>query len=230
MKKTALRVVATLIAGWIGTAQAATDDQKCLAGRAKAKGKYLQCVEKSYSEFFGGGELDQAKLRKCRTKYTATWAKLQKLTGSTLCTLPRFVDNGTTVTDNLTGLIWEKKFALPGDHDVTAGYTWSVNPGTEDGTAFTGFLRNLNALGGFAGANGWRLPTTAELQTLLVSPCTAPPCIDPVFGATQSDAYWSATTDSTYSHFAWTANFGLDISTNGDKQALLYLRAVRAGD
>ena len=82
-----------------------------------------------------------------------------------------FRDNGDgTVTDDSTGLMWEKKTRPPRGadsdvHNVTYAYSWSRSgdpsevTGTEpDGTAFTLFLRTLNE-GRFAGHSDWRLPT-----------------------------------------------------------------------
>lgn len=130
----------------------------------------------------------------------------------------RFVDNGDgTVSDRQTGLQWEKKTTEPGSggslsdpHDVDNEYTWSVNGGP-DGTVFTSFLAGLNqgapgvgnclsdGTGGFAGHCDWRLPTIAELQTIVdttVPGCqSGAPCIDPIFEpiAGGTSAYWSAT-------------------------------------
>jgi len=76
------------------------------------------------------------------------------------CALPgygaRFVDNGLTVTDNLTHLEWEKKDGAGGGanlanpHDVDNTYSWTVSgsPYPPDGTAFTSFLAKLNDGGG----------------------------------------------------------------------------------
>src|SRR5262245_4084374 len=94
-------LVAGVVVGWISTAQGASDEDRCLSGRAKAKGKYEQCV----ANWLGGGSfflpLDRVKLSKCRERYAATWTRLQRLTGSPTCGgQPRYVDNGNgTVTD-----------------------------------------------------------------------------------------------------------------------------------
>jgi cysteine-rich repeat protein len=94
----------------------------------------------------------------------------------------RFVDNGDgTITDGLTGLMWEKKDLSGGIHDKYNTYTWSTGPPwNPDGTAFTLFLDTLNntcdgdestacttnatctgignGLCGHAGYRDWRLP------------------------------------------------------------------------
>lgn len=121
MKQIGLLVVSVLITGWVGTAHAATAEEKCVARRAKAQAKYNGCVAKWLSKGYGGGGFEQDKLSKCREKYAATWTKLQGLTGSTTCALPRFVEDTTTVTDNLTGLVWEKKTTVVGSGEDLAG-------------------------------------------------------------------------------------------------------------
>jgi hypothetical protein len=79
--------------------------------------------------------------------------------GTQTCS-PRYVDNGDqTVTDNQTGLMWEKKFdssvpiictlgdpSCPPDpvHDVNSRYAWSTSGLAADGPLFTVFLATLN--------------------------------------------------------------------------------------
>ena len=242
--------VAALLAS-VSAAQAAADpEQKCQKGRYDAAAKYNQCQQKVMGKFFAGSYMDYfagsypdytgkflPALSKCRVKYTDTWATLQaKATGTGVtCDNDRYDDNGDgTVTDRLTGLQWEQKT----DDNVTVHdkdnlYSWSAtSPYTAaDGTAFTSFLATLNSSGCFAGQCDWRLPTIYELQTILLEPypCGTSPCIDPVFGPTVANRYWSASTYATSPDGAWIVGF-----FNGDVNLIYkgfnsYVRAVRAG-
>jgi hypothetical protein len=173
-----------------------TPEQKCQSARFRAAVKYNACSQKPFINpaiSFGSG---------CRQRYAATWVRLQssaELAG-TSCDAPRWVDNGDgTVTDNLTGLQWEKKTNDATIHDVANPYTWSASGTLADGTAFTGFLAPLNAGACFAGQCDWRLPTLQELGTILLPepyPCTTNPCIDAAFGAVPMGSErlnWSST-------------------------------------
>src|SRR5450631_113015 len=83
---------------------------------------------------------------------------------------PRYVDNGDgTVTDNRTGLMWEKKSAAgTGDvHDVNNFYTWNATSPLTDpsGTLYSDLLHQLDGLefsgaphSCFAGHCDWRIP------------------------------------------------------------------------
>jgi len=239
-------VLATLVAGTLlvpasATHAAGTPEQTCQQGLYRAAAQYSACQQKALAKFFGGGAYNklQAATSKCRVKYTSTWPKLQAKAPGSTCDTTRFTDNGTTVTDNLTGLQWEKKqnldstqnFADP--HDADNVYSWSAAPPflATDGTVFTTFLPTLNSGGCFAGLCDWRLPTIYELQTILLEayPCATYPCIDPVFGPTVADGYWSATTDATYPVGAWGAFFGSGYMDGVAKSGFLAVRAVRAG-
>ena len=154
----------------------------------------------------------------------------------------RFVDNGDgTVCDHQTGLMWEQKDGvsdgtvdLNNPRDVDNIYSWSISGGPPDGTAYTDFLARLN--GTIANTNpseqlgghrDWRLPTSAELQTIL--DCSFSPCIDPTFGPTAATFYWSSTSLASNPLNAWVAFFFDGGVLNGNKSIDTRVRAVRGG-
>jgi hypothetical protein len=181
----------------------------------------------------------QTTASRCRTKYVAVWAKLQarsSLAGSS-CVGPRFTDNGPTVTDNWTGLQWEKKTSLDDvpnladRQDADNNYTWTATGTVGDGSAFAGFLAPLNS-SCFAGRCDWRLPTRDELQTILSQPfpCISGPCLDPVFGPTQDGrgegSYWTASTYGAVPGQAWVVSFHDGTLDVADKAVMTHVRAV----
>lgn len=218
--------------------------QGCIEGVVAKDAKGVGCNERNehcFDSFTG--------FARCRHSYLGKWKGFQQeasLAGST-CVGARFTDNTDgTVTDNLSGLVWEKKTSDGSVHDVGNGYTLTTGPPyIESGTAYTSFLATLNS-SGFAGASGWRLPTLPELQTIVLdfpckgaangpNPnaciCAADPCIDPAFGLALSGDYWSATSElQTNPDFAWFVFFGRGWVYEVDfKDDALSARAVRGG-
>jgi len=100
---------------------------------------------------------------------------------------PRFTDNGdSTVTDNLTGLMWTKDANLPG---------------TKRWLEALDYCNNLT----LAGYSDWRLPNVNELESLVnaneadgASWLTAQGFI-----SVQPSSYWSSTTDAYNTDSAW---------------------------
>ncbi len=236
-----------------------TPQEKCDQARVTAWKTYVACIDKVVGTVYGCQPTKSCKadmfaaFAKCRHTYFKNWTTFRgrkSLTGST-CVASRFTstDSDATVTDALTGLVWEKKTGSLGNpedsnpENVVNIYTWSTGSSKEDGTAFTTFLTAGVNTPGFAGANGWRVPTLAELQTILLDfPCTGPTfgpptcvcgvlpaCIDPTFGVTAPSAYWSATSYVPAPSFAWTVNMGGAAVIENDETVSTSVRAVRGG-
>jgi len=181
--------------------------------------------------------------------------------GSFVCnsSVPRYVDNGDgTITDNQTGLMWEKKTGIIGSlnpsdiHDVNNAYsiTTLFPSDVNNGTLYTTFLWTLNDLidpASFSATNldgstarcfakhcDWRIPTIGELRTILVAPgqCQNFICIDPIFLPTNiNNAYWSSTPwlDSQGDTvFQFLAYFGNGVASFNGRNGLWFSRAVRS--
>jgi Protein of unknown function (DUF1566) len=109
----------------------------------------------------------------------------------------RFVDNGDdTITDTMTGLMWEKKTTAVGSgpsamdvRDVDNRFTWEY--------AMNDYVDRLNGRliafatdGAFARRTDWRIPTMQELQTI-VEP-SAPGRMHAAFGPNAPASYWTS--------------------------------------
>jgi hypothetical protein len=144
----------------------------------------------------------------------------------------RFVDNGDgTVWDSQTGLLWEKKVAGAGClHCVSDAYNWT-GAAIDWIDRLNGRLISDPNQPSFAGYTDWRLPTLAELRTILAapSPCSASPCINPVFGPTMLAGYWTASTFLGSPGAAWDVFFTNGFVNANSKTTPMFVRAVRGG-
>lgn len=144
----------------------------------------------------------------------------------------RFGNNGDgTVTDYETGWQWERKRGVFGGlcvlndkhcTNLTFTYGEAVDfvDADSDGTVVTCFL----------GYCDWRLPTLRELRSILIEPCIAAPCIDPVFGSTAPGRYWSATAFVSPGFGLRNVDFATGSTTGGSSPNFeYYVRAVRPG-
>ena len=148
-----------------------------------------------------------------------------------------YTDNGTTITDNQTGLTWEKLVDDDSVHDQDNIYTWAQ--------AFAK-VQELNTAPCFAGHCDWRVPNVNELHSLIdygstglpvgavfnmncAPACTAmTPC-----SCTPLGAYWSSTTYTTNGDAtgenAWEVLFDLGYVVIDVKNSAVFVRAVRGG-
>lgn len=146
---------------------------------------------------------------------------------------PRFEDhmNGT-VTDKLTGLIWQK-----------SGNCRAFFPldflSTENLRSWTRAIISCNALSsGFCGlsdgskAGDWRLPNLKELDSLIDLGRRNPYALSadcPLADSTLYDPYWSSTNDlgaNTLARYVW---FETGCDNWGEKTSVHAVRCVRGG-
>ncbi len=122
-----------------------------------------------------------------------------------------FTDNGNgTLTDNVTGLIWQQAA-----DDTTR--TW------QDALGYC----NNNPHPPLPGRD-WRLPNIKELESI-VDDTRFSPAIDPVFTGTALTAYWSATTYASTTSNAWQVDFNYGNVGSALKTDTAYVRCVHSG-
>ena len=120
--------------------------------------------------------------------------------------------DGKTVTDNRTGLMWQKEYATDKTWKLALKYC-------EDLT--------------YAGYSDWRLPNKNELASLVNYEKSASPYS--YFQNMPSTYFWSSSTLVGWTSYAWYVNFGsgnVDFYINNDedlknKQKKYYVRCVR---
>jgi len=144
-----------------------------------------------------------------------------------------FTDNlDGTVTDQATGLTWEKLSDDGTIHDKDKTYTWA--------RALSVKVKALNA-SRFAGYRDWRLPNAFEMYSLsnlgktfpvVYAPfntgCTAG-CTVKTCSCTRSYNYWSSTTSEYYPASAWFVDSTYGFTGAEFKTASFTVRAVRGG-
>jgi len=148
-----------------------------------------------------------------------------------------FTDNGNgTITDDNTGLVWEKKDRGGGIHDQGNTYLW-VN-------VKTSFIDVLNTGPCFAGHCDWRVPNYQELSTIIdygknnaavptvfdnncTAGCTS--VLGTSCSCTPNNPYYTSTTYNLGSTNVWTIDMGNGQIVNDPKGTARRVRAVRGG-
>jgi len=140
------------------------------------------------------------------TSYTATFGEDHDY----LIHPPAFTDNGNgTVTDNITGLVWQQK-----DDAVTRIWSSAVN-----------YCDTLV----LAGYYDWRLPSKRELMDIVNYGRSNPSIDSAVFTNTSANYYWSATSVATTTDYLWVVGFEYGSAAKYIKSSTLNTRCVRGG-
>jgi hypothetical protein len=149
-----------------------------------------------------------------------------------------YADNGNgTVTDNNTGLMWQKCTVGYTDVNACTGggavkYNWYQATGTVDINSnpvsqFKNVCADLNT-SNFGGHADWRLPTKKELVTLVdYGRSNTLPTIDPIFTSTSLSYYWSSNAKTGTSSKAWYVDFIHGSWNHQTMSITAYVRCVR---
>lgn len=149
-----------------------------------------------------------------------------------------FTDNGDgTITDNVTGLMWEKLSNDGGIHDRGQAFSWSDASATK--------IAALNS-SKFAGHSDWRLPNRFELETLIEltentfttfpefngacpDGCAATTCSCAIRQTppSYSSSAWSSSSVRFLPAYAWFVDFENGFVDGAYKSGKNHVRAVR---
>jgi hypothetical protein len=145
-----------------------------------------------------------------------------------------YTDNGDgTVTDNNTGLMWQK-CSVGQNNDAScsgtaSGFNWFTATGTYNNVNNPS---SLNACGSVvSGYNDWRLPTNKELVTIVDYALAYPgPTINStIFPNTLAWGYWTSTLWAGGAYNGWHVNFNHGDDSLSNVQTGWYVRCVRGG-
>lgn len=152
------------------------------------------------------------------------------------------------VRDNTTGLMWEVKTIDGGLRDQNHTYTW-YNPDSEENAGAPGRADGGDCAGsscdthsyvqavneeGLCGFSDWRMPTRAELRSIVDYQATFPAIPTGYFPNTVASSFWSAEPNETYPNFAWHTDFKFGLASyyyfkSGAKSVRL-VRDVQQGE
>jgi len=144
---------------------------------------------------------------------------------------PSYTDDADgTITDNVTGLIWQKCSA--GQNATTCSgtaltYKWYEASGTADATYNAGGATNVCGSLTTGGQTDWRLPNSFELMAIADSEIFNPAINGIYFPSTLASYYWSTTAYVDFPSNAWYADFRYGLVDKVVKTTSIYVRCVR---
>ncbi|MFZ3137525.1 MAG: DUF1566 domain-containing protein [Thermodesulfovibrionales bacterium] len=127
------------------------------------------------------------------------------------------------MTDNNTGLIWQK-------YENASGYNWYQASGTYDAT-YNPTSQNICGSLNLGGYSDWRLPSKKELMSIVdySIPLPGPTINTTYFPNTFAFYYWSSTTGAESPGYAWVVDFYDGAVYYGSKSSPEAVRCVRGG-
>ena len=148
------------------------------------------------------------------------------------------------IRDNLTGLIWARNANLAANSawSTTGAMTWTnAFDFIANSTGIVNGANSVDGLGGYGGANDWRMPNERELRSLVDDSWAGPTLCNAAGNAQWSEGdlftgvqattwYWSSTTRIGNPVSVWGVNFSTGDSTYGiSKTGTYYVWPVRGG-
>ena len=146
-----------------------------------------------------------------------------------------YTNNGNgTVTDNNTGLMWQR-CSVGQNNDATCSgpattFAWYRASGTYDASFNSSSLSVCGNLT-WGGYSDWRLPGKKELMSIVdyAIPYPGQTISSAYFSNTVASGYWSSTTYANYPSYAWYVYFYNGHVGGNDKDYSNYVRCVRGG-
>jgi hypothetical protein len=135
-----------------------------------------------------------------------------------------YIDNNNgTVTDKKTGLMWQK--CSVGEDIKNNTCVGIIDGFTFDETEKV--VQQVNAGENNLGHNDWRLPSIAELRTLLDESCSSPTLNAAIFPTTLNWFWSSSTNKGSKEQSVRVINFTNGMETRSSKNILTYIKLVR---
>ncbi|MBQ1782161.1 MAG: DUF1566 domain-containing protein [Gammaproteobacteria bacterium] len=129
-----------------------------------------------------------------------------------------------TVTDNRTGLVWDRCTWGQTGADCSGGAATTHN--------WQGALAQAEAANSanYKGHSDWRLANIKELTSIVERSCYDPAVNLTLFSNTPSSLLWSSSPDADYANYAWSldVNYG-DVHSSARNNEHWQVRLVRGG-
>lgn len=148
------------------------------------------------------------------------------------------ISGARCVRDSQTGLLWELKTDDGGVHDKDNSYRWGgigaegIGAEAVGPLVFDDWNQLVNATNeeNLCGFDDWRVPTIAELKSLVVAQQTGPTINTDFFPLTLAAPYWSASGYQGYPEHGQNVHFGSGDAYyyNGYRGNSLAVRLVRS--
>lgn len=129
---------------------------------------------------------------------------------------------GSEVRDKVTGLVWQR---------CVIGKVWNGSSCLGAANSLT-WIQALDAartatISQAPAASAWRLPSYAELNSLIERSCYGPSININWFPATPEDSMWTSSPSVRDPNQAWTFNFGVGYAHSFSKTEAYHVRLVR---